>query len=624
VTTPGGGGVTPDGTITFFDGTTILGNVVFNGSAVATYSTAALTAGAHAITATYGGDAPNDIQGSASTVLTQAVQTATTIAVASSQNPTNYGSPVTFTAAITVTGAVAATGTVNFLDGGVTIGTGTLAGSPATATFTTAALNVATHIVTATYGGDASNAASNSAPLSQVVNQTQTATTEGASPSPGIAGAPVAITATVKSTAGASTATGIVTFTSGTTVLGSAALGAAGKATINPILAPGPYSIVAAYAGDANNGASTSAPLALTVSQPNPTIVGTTVTFTAKVTSNGGIPSGTVIFNANGAAFGVPATLDATGTATIAYSGLAAGTYTITAIYSGDANDLGSAGTGAAQLVVTKLSTTTDLVSNTTTGPNPQVVLVAAVITISGSVPTGTVTFSDGTLAIGTVTLDASGVATLVPNLSSGNHSIVAVYSGDATHSSSTSQQISVTGTGGAFTVGINPPTVNIKTSQNLTVTVTVTSSNGFADTIGLGCASLPVGVTCYFSPASVALTANGVATGQLTIDTNNPLSGGASAMNARGDSKGTYLAGVLLPFSLFFGWIFWRFRRRNTGLLTMVLVLALSAAALFATGCSGFSMSSVTPGTYAIQITGLGTNTKMVQFQNVTLNITK
>jgi hypothetical protein len=249
---------------------------------------------------------------------------------------------------------------------------------------------------------------------------------------------------------------------------------------------------------------------------------------------------------------------------------------------------------------------------------------VAAVITISGSVPTGTVTFSDGTLAIGTVTLDASGVATLVPNLSSGNHSIVAVYSGDATHSSSTSQQISVTGTGGAFTVGINPPTVNIKTSQNLTVTVTVTSSNGFADTIGLGCASLPVGVTCYFSPASVALTANGVATGQLTIDTNNPLSGGASAMNARGDSKGTYLAGVLLPFSLFFGWIFWRFRRRNTGLLTMVLVLALSAAALFATGCSGFSMSSVTPGTYAIQITGLGTNTKMVQFQNVTLNITK
>jgi len=153
---------------------------------------------------------------------------------------------------------------------------------------------------------------------------------------------------------------------------------------------------------------------------------------------------------------------------------------------------------------------------------------------------------------------------------------------------------------------------------------VTVTSSNGFADTIGLGCASLPIGVTCYFSPTSVTLAANGVVTAQLTIDTNNPLSGGASAMNAGGHSKGTYLAGVLLPFSLFFGWIFLRFRRRNTGLLTMVLIAALSAAALFATGCNGFSMSSVAPGAYPIQITGLGTKTSMVNFQNVTLNITK
>src|SRR5208337_3992287 len=168
-------------------------------------------------------------------------------------------------------------------------------------------------------------------------------------------------------------------------------------------------------------------------------------------------------------------------------SGLAAGTYTISAVYGGDTNDAGSTGTGAAQLVVNKFATTTDLVSSTTTGPNPQLVLVAAILTAAGSLPTGTVTFSDGTTAIGTVTLDASGVATLVPSLSSGNHSIVAVYSGDATHSPSTSQQISVTGTGGTFSVGINPPTVNIKTSQNLTMTVTVTSSNGFADTIGLG-----------------------------------------------------------------------------------------------------------------------------------------
>ena len=479
VTTPGGGGVTPTGSITFFDGATILGNVPLNGAAVATFTTAALTAGAHPITATYGGDAPNDIQGSSSTVLTQDVQTPTTIAVGSSQNPLSYGNPITFTATVTVTGGVAATGTVNFFDGGSNIGSRPVAGNPATATLTVSTLSVATHIITAIYAGDASNAASNSAALSQVVNQTPTATTEVAAPSPGVAGAPVAITATVKATSGSSIPTGMVIFTNGTTALGSAPLGSGGTATINPILAPGQYSIMAAYAGDVNDAASASAALALTVAQattrtsvtatPNPTVVGSTVTFTAKVTGNGGIPSGTVTFGANGTAISVPATLDATGTATITYSGLAAGTYTLTAIYGGDVNDLGSSGTGASQLVVTKFATTTDLVSSTTTGSNPQLVLVAAVLTAAGSMPTGTVTFNEGTAAIGTVTLDASGVATLVPSLASGNHSIVAVYSGDATHSPSTSQQISVTGTGGSFSVGINPPAVNIKTSQNLT-----------------------------------------------------------------------------------------------------------------------------------------------------------
>lgn len=627
-----GGGVTADGSITFFDGATILGNVTLNGSAVATYTTAGLTGGAHAIIAGYGGDATNDIKGSTSAILNQDVQTASSAAVISSQNPSSYGTAVTFTATITAGGSVAATGTVNFLDNGVKIGAGTLSGSPVTAQFTTSTLNVATHLITVAYAGDAYNSASNSGPLSQVVNQAQTGTTIGASPSPGVAGAPVVITATVKPAAGTSAPGGMVIFTSGTTTLGSAALGAGGMATINPPLAPGQYSIVAAYQGDASDGTSMSSALALTVTQagtqtlvvasPNPTTVGSTVSFSAKVTGSG-IPTGTVIFSANGTPFGAPETLDATGAATLNYSGLAPGSYTITAVYSGDANELGSTGTGSVQLVVAKISTATDLSSSTTGGLNPQAVLVATVLAGSGSVPTGTVTFNNGNTAVGTVTLDANGVATLIPNLANGNYSIVAVYSGDATHSPSTSQPAAITGSAGSFNVGVMPGTVNVKTTQNVTVTVTLASTNGFADTIGLGCASLPAGVTCHFSPVNVTLAANGTATGQLTIDTNNPLSGGASAMNAGSDGRGTYLAGLLLPFSAFFGWMFWRFRRQNTGLLTRVLVLALSVAALFATGCNGFSIGSTAPGTYVIQVTGTGTTSNTIHYQNVTLDIT-
>jgi hypothetical protein len=155
-------------------------------------------------------------------------------------------------------------------------------------------------------------------------------------------------------------------------------------------------------------------------------------------------------------------------------------------------------------------------------------------------------------------------------------------------------------------------------------------SSNGtFADTIGLGCASLPVGVFCHFSSPSVKLAADGSASVQLTIDTNNPLSGGSSAMNSspinspQVTSKFS-LAGLFLPVSVLFGFVFWCLRRRNARILTMSLILLLSAAALVATGCDSYSVNTATPGNYVIQVTGTGASTNAQQYQDVSLTITK
>jgi len=50
---------TPTGTVTFNEGSTMLGSGTVNASAVATYSTSALAAGSHTITASYGGDTRN-------------------------------------------------------------------------------------------------------------------------------------------------------------------------------------------------------------------------------------------------------------------------------------------------------------------------------------------------------------------------------------------------------------------------------------------------------------------------------------------------------------------------------------------------------------------------------------
>jgi len=62
-------------------------------------------------------------------------------------------------------------GTVSFFDGVTLLGTATLNGS-SQASFTTSVLSVATHNITATYGGDATHSGSTSPVLSQIVAST--------------------------------------------------------------------------------------------------------------------------------------------------------------------------------------------------------------------------------------------------------------------------------------------------------------------------------------------------------------------------------------------------------------------------------------------------------------------
>jgi sugar lactone lactonase YvrE len=657
-----GGGVNPTGTVTFFDGSTPLSTPTLNGNDVVTYTTSALTNGMHQISAVYNGSSSTEVQGSTSPALNQDVQTTSAIAVSSSLNPSTYGVAVTFTVTITSGATFPATGIVNFLDNGVSIGTRTLSGNPGAATFTTSTLTAGTHPITVSYAGDNYNqAALSAAPISQVVQQGQTVTTVSAAPIPGIAGTSETISATVTLASGSAPITGTVTFTSGTTQLGSATLNASGVATITPTLAPGSYQVVATYGGNANAIGSGSAALAcsgsplitcsgaaplfyavvlattqtaLTVS-PNPAIVFAAVTFSATVTGNGATPTGSVNFLADGVVIGTSPLSG--GSATFTDSALPAGSYTMTAEYLGNTDDAISTSANVSE-TVSAIPTTTALGTAATTGVNPQVVLVATVVNSSaGPEPTGTVTFyndtassgtgtsGNGATSLGTVTLDKSGAATLTPNLVSGaNYSIYAVYGGDSDHGSSTSQTATISGTVSGFTVTVTPSTATIPTSQNATVTITLTSTTGFADTVGLGCASLPAVVNCHFASISLNLPANGTVSTELTIDTNNPLSGGASAMNRRAGGGRFSLAACFLPFSFAFGCLFWRLRRRNARFFTMTLFLILAAAACVASGCSSFSQVTAAPGNYVIQVTGTGAATNVIEFQNVNLDITK
>ena len=145
------------GTVQFWDGTTTLGTPqpVTSGTGKATFSTSALGAGNHSITATYSGD--DNFTPSTSPAITEKVKTATTTALISSANPAAIGQPVTFTAALS---DGAATGRVTFRDGSTVLARVIV--SAGDATFTTSSLSAGSHNITATYGGDTAFAPSTS------------------------------------------------------------------------------------------------------------------------------------------------------------------------------------------------------------------------------------------------------------------------------------------------------------------------------------------------------------------------------------------------------------------------------------------------------------------------------
>ena len=151
------------------------------------------------------------------------------------------------------------------------------------------------------------------------------------------------------------TATGTVMFYDGARELGTGTLNSSGVATFSVnARAIGPVSLTATYVGDANDIASTSAALIVTINEATTTtsvvasavdpLYGQAVTFTATVApvSPGlGTPTGTVSFY-DGANLLGSGTLSG-GTATFTTSApLALGTHTVTASYAGDGDYLPS------------------------------------------------------------------------------------------------------------------------------------------------------------------------------------------------------------------------------------------------------------------------------------------
>lgn len=139
-----------------------------------------------------------------------------------------------------------------------------------------------THAVNATYSGDTAYATSTSNTLNLTAGTVSTSLSLSESPNPAYLGMPVALTATLQPYNGSSITTNgeIVTFYSGSAVLGTATLMNGTAVLTTSGLPLGQASITASYPGDTNFAAATSSPLVFTVKDPHPPTVNTTsITF---------------------------------------------------------------------------------------------------------------------------------------------------------------------------------------------------------------------------------------------------------------------------------------------------------------------------------------------------------
>jgi hypothetical protein len=201
-----------------------------------------------------------------------------------------------------------------------------------------------THNVLASYPGDISRAASHSTsvPLIGVLQTTTTRLT--ASANPVIAGQAVTFSAAV-SPAPTGMPTGTASFYAGTILLGTGTVNNAGVATFTTAnLAPGSYSLTAAYSGNAGFGPSTSTVLGFTVgTAPTYTLTAPRTPFT--VTRGGSVNLNISLLPVGGAYYGL---------VTMSASGLPAG---VTATFNPPTVTPGGVGAATVMTIQTSVQT---------------------------------------------------------------------------------------------------------------------------------------------------------------------------------------------------------------------------------------------------------------------------
>jgi hypothetical protein len=138
---------------------------------------------------------------------------------------------------------------------------------------------------------------------------------------------------------------------------------------------------------------------------------------------------------------------------------------------------------GSTQAVIAIPTTTTLASSSLSIAAGNSLTLTATVAAASGTIiPGGSATFFDGSTAIGTAALDATGKATFATTtLTQGNHGLMATYGGSPAFATSGSSTLNVTVGAASIptTTGLSATASSVQSGQPITFTVTVTPNSG-------------------------------------------------------------------------------------------------------------------------------------------------
>jgi hypothetical protein len=562
--------------------------------------------GSHNVQATYAGDAIFSTSTSNLVALSaQSLATALTLAI----NPSSsvYGQQVVLTAVLSPYSNASLTTNgeaVTFYDGPTSLGTGTLSGGLATFSTTSLPVNPMSNNLKAVYGGDA-NFPSATSPY--ITGSSTPAVSLTVTPSGQVAyGQTVSISATAAPTLGVAQGYTWSILDGSTRLLQSAVSNSPNGFTtdITSYLSSGPHSLTAVFSSNfPGYTTGTSNVVNLTLNATTPTIsfsVGNRIFGSApfSVSASSNSPAAITYSVVSGPAtmIGSTVTLTGAGTVVLKASQVAASTY--------------STGSQNATFTVAAATPVVTLISSANPVATSISVTFTATVSSTAGVPTGSVSFLDGTTSLGQVTL-ANGAAILVTSaLAAGTHAVTAIYNGDSNFAGVTSSvlnqtvqgfSLSSTGTSGTS------QTVPAGGTATYTFSAAPVGSPTFPTAVSFAVTGLPSGATGTFTPQTIAA---GSAATNVTLIVQVPTQSAALRTPGPNGDRGlpTITLGLLfLPLA-------WKRRRLFSASRGWMLALLLTGAAAFVSGCSGGGNSTTTQSKpYTLVVTassGVASNT--------------